>query len=72
MNSIIGKTTDKRNIICKLTMDNIEKRNAQDIVNGLGMHFGNIGSNYANKIENSEIIISDYLRRIPQNQKSLF
>ena len=72
MNSCIGKTNDKSTIIDHLKIDNLEIHDSKQIANEFGHYFSKIGKIYADKIKPSKTNISDYLKVIPRNAKSLY
>ena len=72
VNSCIGKTNDKSTIIDHLKIDNLEIRDSKQIANEFGHYFSKIGKIYADKIKPSKTNISDYLKVIPRNAKSLY
>ena len=72
VNSCIGKTNDKSTIIDHLKIDNLEIHDSKQIANEFGHYFSKIGKTYADKIKPSKTNISDYLKVIPRNVKSLY
>ena len=72
MNNIIGKSQDKRIVISKNIVNNVESSNAQVIANRLVAHFATVGVTYASKITPSNTLITDYLKKNPNNDSSLF
>ena len=72
VNSCIGKTNDKSTIIDHLKIDNLEIRDSKQIANEFGHYFSKIGKIYVDKIKPSKTNISDYLKVIPRNAKSLY
>ena len=72
MNNIIGKSHDKGAVISKIMVNNIEISNSQVIANKLAAHFVTVGVTYASKISPSNNPITDYIKKIPQNDSSLF
>ena len=72
VNKIIGKNNNKTETIDSLRVDNILKHDPDSITNGLCTFFSNIGENYANKIGEPDINISEYIGQIDPNPQSLF
>ena len=72
INTCIGKQTDKTNIIDYIKVGNIDIYDSKKIADEMGHFFSTIGSTYAKKIPESQTSISDYLRVIPRNTKSIF
>ena len=72
INTILGKTTAKRNVISKLTVDNIELYNSHVIANQMVQYFASIGKTFVSKIPMAKVDISDYLRKIKRNHNSIF
>ena len=72
INRITGRTTDKSNAMEYLKLGNIEEYNAKEIVREFGNYLSQVGERFANKIQNSQSSITNYLARIPPNPRSLF
>ena len=72
INKIVGKETNKTNIIDCLTIDNIRTTDAKTIANEFGKFFSSIGKTYAEKTPKSAKSCIDYMKEIPLNDKSLF
>ena len=72
INNIVGKTHDKRCVIRKLKIGDIESSNSTVIVNKFAQHFGSIGRTFASNIPDSNVSIDTYLNKIKPNEKSLF
>ena len=71
IDSVIGKSNDKRCVITELFINNLKSTNSDQIVNGLAEHFAKVGSNFASKIKTSEKKVSEYNSKIKQNLKSI-
>ena len=72
INNVIGKSSDKRCVISKLLVGNLEQSNSSIIVNTLAQHFADVGKMYANKIAKSIAPVQQYLSEIPKNQSSIY
>ena len=72
VNSCIGKCNDKSTIIDCLKIGNLEICDSRRIANEFGHYFSKIGNDYAEKIKPSKTSITDYLKVIPRNAKSLY
>ena len=72
VNQTIGKTNDKTCILDKLRIGNIIIESPCKISDGLASFFANVGPKYANLINKSDCDVSDYLKKIKCNEKSLF
>ena len=72
VNHMLGKETNKTCAIEKLKIGNITYDNPTDISNELASYFTNVGSNHAKAIAPSTIKITDYLKRMEKNEKSMF
>ena len=72
VNHTVGKTTDKTCILDKLRIGNVTTDNPVQISNELATYFANVGPKYANAIKKPDKNISDYLKKIKRNDKSIF
>ena len=72
INNVIGKTSDKRCVISKLLVENVEQSNSSIIANNLAKHFADVGILYACRIAKSNTQVQEYLSKIPKNQSSLY
>ena len=72
INTITGKCGNKRTIITKLKVDNIESCNGEIIANEMAKHFAGIGRTYANKIKSGTQTIEHYMKKIKTNEKSIY
>ena len=72
INTVTGKCIDKRCVIMKINVGNIEETNGQVIANEMAKYFASIGQTYASKIPESKTSINEYLSKIPRNKKSLY
>ena len=71
INSVIGKSSDKRCIINELQINNIKLKDPKNIVNGLADHFAGVGHRFASQIKTSEKSITEYNQKIKRNAKSI-
>ena len=72
INNIVGKANDKKGVIEKLSVNNIETSNAEIIVNHFGQHFASVGKRFASEITTSKNSTKYYLSKISRNTKSMF
>ena len=72
VNHTVGKTNDKTCILDKLRIGNVTIDNPVQISNELATYFANVGPKYANAIKKPDKNISDYLKKIKHNDKSIF
>ena len=72
INSIIKKTSNKRDCIDYLTIDNLRVYDSQQIASEMGRYFSEIGKTYANKIDHPKKSIDEYMSKIMRNEKSMF
>ena len=72
INTCIGKTNDKTNLINYIKVRNIDIYDSKQIADEIGNYFSSIGSTYAKKIPPSNKQITDYLKVIPRNAKTIF
>ena len=72
INKVIGKSSDKMNIITHIKIDNIDVLNENEIANEFGKYFSSVGKKFANKVKHSKENIKYYNSKIVQNTKSIF
>ena len=72
VNQTIGKSNNKTCILDKLRIGNIIIDTPGKISDGLAIFFANVGPKYANLINKPDCDVSDYLKKIKHNEKSLF
>ena len=72
INTCIGKTNDKANLINHIKVGNTDLYDCKPIADEMGNYFSTIGSKYANDIPKSNKYISEYLNVIPRNPKNIF
>ena len=72
INSIIGKTNNKYDVVDCLKIKNMEIHNRNEIAMEFAKHFSSIGACYANKIPTSKRTSTDYLSSIPSSNTNLF
>ena len=72
VNHTLGKEKNKSCAIERLKIGSITYDNPADISNGLASYFANVGLNYSNAITKSTVKITDYLKRLKKNEKSMF
>ena len=72
VNQTIGKSNDKTCILDKLRIGNVIVYTPSKISDELATFFANVGPKYANLINKPDCDVSDYLKKIKRNEKSLF
>ena len=72
INSVCSKNNDKSTAIDCLKIDNILHYTGSKITNEFGQYFSNVGKNCAEKLKSSNTHINEYLKLIPENEKSIF
>ena len=72
INGQIKKTTNKKNIITKIKLDQIEITQGTEICNEFGRHFSTIGKKFAQKIKKSQHDLDIYCKKIPTNDNSMY
>ena len=72
VNCTLGKETNKTCVIDKLKIGNITYTNPHDVSNELASYFASVGPNYAKVIPAPKKKITDYLKRLKRNDKSIF
>ena len=72
VNQTVGKSNDKTCILDKLKVGNVIVDTSCEISNELATYFANVGPKYANLINKPDCDVSDYLKKIKRNNKSLF
>ena len=72
INSVCAKVNDKSTSIDCLKIDNIQHFNGKHITNEFGKYFSKVGEKSADKLPTSKTNIKDYLKIIPNSQKSIF
>ena len=72
INTVTGKSTNKRLVIESLKIDNIEETNTNIIANNMCKYFAEIGMKFAKNIEKSNTPINQYLNKIKQNDMSVY
>ena len=69
---MIGKTNDKTCILEKLKIGNVIVDTSKEISDELAYYFANVGSKYTSSIKKPDSDITDNLKKIKQNDNSLF
>ena len=72
VNSCIGKSNDKSTVIELIKIGNLKLLDGNRIANEFGQYFSKIGKTYADNINPPKTSITDYLKVIPRNAKSLY
>ena len=72
INKIVGKTSNKCDIIDYIKVDNIKCYSSQLIANEFGRFFSNIGKNYAEKIPKPRFDTNHYLDKIESECRSIY
>ena len=72
VNHTLGKEKNKSCAVEGLKIGSITYENPMDISNGLASYFANVGLNYSNAITKSTVKITEYLKRLKKNEKSMF
>ena len=72
INRVIGKTSDKINVINSIKVNNIEILNEKAIANEFGKYFSSVGKKFATNVKNSKHSITSYIDKIYRNPKSIF
>ena len=72
INQVIGKMSDKSNVISYIKVNDIEILNEKAIANEFGKYFVNVGKDFANKVKNPKRLISFYNNKIDRNPKSIY
>ena len=69
INEIAGKSNDKSTVINCIKVDAIDHYDSHGITNALGKYFATVGETYAKSISQPSNPVSNYISKIPQNQK---
>ena len=72
INEIAGKKNDKSNLVDYLKIEDVNIYNAKKISNSFAKYFSDVGEKFANKIPASTKSISEYLKLMGCNTKSIF
>ena len=72
INTVTGKSTNKRLVIESLKIDNIKETNTNIIANNMCKYFAEIGMKFTKNIEKSNTPINQYLNKIKQNDMSVY
>ena len=72
INEIAGKKNDKSNLVDYLKIEDVNVYNAKKISNSFTKYFSDVGEKFANKIPASTKSISEYLKLMGSNTKSIF
>ena len=72
INEISGKKNDKSNLVDYLKIDDVQVYNAKKISNSFARYFSEVGEKFAKKIPSPTTSISEYLKVMGSNTKSIF
>ena len=72
INEISGKKNDKLNLVDYLKIDDVHVYDAKKINNSFARYFSEVGEKFAKKIPSSMTAISEYLKVMGTNTKSIF
>ena len=72
INQINGKLSDKSTIINQIMVDNLLITNKKKMANKFAEFFSSVGPSFAKKIGPSTKVITDYNKKIPLNNNSLY
>ena len=72
INNIINKSNDKTSIIEHITVKNIQYHDAKDVSNQFGIYYSKLGKKLSQKLHTRSDSITEYLKKIKSNPKSLF
>ena len=72
INEIAGKHNDKSNLVEYLKIDDLHVYNAKEISNSFAKYFSEVGKNFAERIPTPSKSITEYLRLMESNTKSIF
>ena len=72
INNTVKKSTNKKQIIDKLKVGNIELTKAEEIANEFAKYYSTIGSKLMNKVKSSKIPVDKYINKIESNRKTLY
>ena len=72
INQVIGKTSDKTNVISFIKVNNIEILNKKAIANEFGKYFSSVGKHFASKVKDPKKSTSFYNSKINRNPKSIY
>ena len=72
INSTINKSKHSGNIISSITVNGLMQCLSKGIADSFGEFYPQLGGSLANKISPHKIDIDNYIRRIPQNENSMF
>ena len=72
INEISGKQNDKSNLVDYLKIDDVQVYNAKKISNSFARYFSEVGEKFAKKIPSPKTSISEYMKVMGSNTKSIF
>ena len=72
INNTIRQTNDKTSIIEYITVDNINYHEAKEISNQFGKHYSELGEKLSQKQRTNNLSVTNYLKKIKTNPKTLF
>ena len=72
INEISGKRNDKSNLVAYLKIDDVQVYNAKKISNSFARYFLEVGEKFAKKIPSPTKSISEYMKVMGSNTRSIF
>ena len=72
INKVIGKTSDKDNIITYIKVNEIDILNEKKIANEFGEYFASVGKTFAGKVRPPKNNYQYYINKIVHNPKSIY
>ena len=72
INKVIGKTSDKSNIISHIKVDEVEILNEKEIANEFGKYFSTVGKVFASQVKDPKHNNAYYIDKIVRNPKSIY
>ena len=72
INNTVKKTTNKKQVIDKLKVENIELLKSEEIANEFAKYYSTIGTKLMNRVNPLEISINSYINKIKNNKKTLY
>ena len=72
INKVIGKTSDKCNIISHIKVNEVDILNEKEIANEFGKYFSSVGKTFAGQVKNPKHNNAYYIDKIVRNPKSIY
>ena len=72
INKVIGKTSDKSNVISYIKVNDIDIINEKEIANEFGKYFSTVRKTFASQIQTPNHGITHYIDKITRNPKSIY